>query len=99
MNGPEINGSAASTGDEPGEDFEAPDMRVMGVLTGQVRAVTPWPECRAHKEVQHRDAKPPWCDRCGWNRGRTAVEPAKVGEPRTGGWGTPSGPSGQGGAA
>lgn len=58
------------------------DARVLGVLTGQVRAEAPWPECGQHKEVQHRDGKPPWCGRCGWNRGRSAVEPRKMGEPR-----------------
>lgn len=23
------------------------------------------PRCNAHKPVQHRDGKPPWCGKCG----------------------------------
>lgn len=78
--------------DDMNIESDGPDEpeKVLGVLTGQVRAVPPWPVCHKHEEVQHRDANPPWCPRCGWNRGRTAVEPAKIGEPRRrGGWGTP----------
>lgn len=62
--------------------------RVLGVLTGQVPVDPPWPECAEHKEVQHRDAKPPWCRRCGWHRGRSASPAQKVGK-ANGGWGTP----------
>lgn len=45
------------------------------------------PDCPNHKEVQHRDGKPPWCNRCGWNRGRPGVDPIKWGF-GSGGWGT-----------
>lgn len=45
------------------------------------------PDCPNHKEVQHRDGKPPWCNRCGWNRGSEAVDPIKWGV-GSGGWGT-----------
>jgi hypothetical protein len=31
--------------------------------------------CENHKEVQHRDAKPPWCNSCGWSVGRPATSP------------------------
>ena len=41
-----------------------------------------FPPCENHREVQHRDAKPPWCDSCGWNRGRPAIAPVKYSEPR-----------------
>lgn len=27
------------------------------------------PGCADHREVQHRDRQPPWCDECGWSRG------------------------------
>lgn len=47
------------------------------VLTGQVPA-HPWPECPDHREVQHRDRKPPWCNTCGWNRGQT-IPPRQIG--------------------
>lgn len=49
------------------------------------------PHCPNHKEVQHRDGKPPWCNRCGWNRGSEGREddpgPIKWGF-GSGGWGT-----------
>lgn len=58
------------------------------VLTGQVPA-TPErvsgngvPECPDHKEVQHRDMEAPWCNTCGWNRGKPAVAAEQLGEPR-----------------
>lgn len=34
----------------------------------------PYPDCDWHIEVQHRDRKAPWCERCGWHRGRV-IEP------------------------
>lgn len=37
--------------------------------------VHPWPDCPDHREVQHRDYQPPWCNACGWNRGRPATKP------------------------
>lgn len=40
------------------------------------------PPCPTHLEVQHRDKMPPWCNTCGWNRGRPAILPRKIGEPR-----------------
>jgi hypothetical protein len=40
------------------------------------------PPCENHREVQHRDRLPPWCDACGWNRGRPAIAPHKYGDPR-----------------
>ena len=33
------------------------------------RPAEPWPDCPAHREVQHRDGQPPWCKACGWARG------------------------------
>lgn len=36
------------------------------------------PPCPNRREVQHRDRKPPWCDECGWNHGRSAVPAAQV---------------------
>lgn len=39
-------------------------------------------DCPDHHEVQHRDRKPPWCNACGWNRGRPAIPPRQVGKPR-----------------
>jgi len=47
------------------------------------RLAREWPECPEHKEVQHRDRKPPWCNTCGWNRGRPAIGARKVGTPRS----------------
>lgn len=38
----------------------------------------PWPDCPKHKEVQHRDGMSPWCNACGWNRGRPAVPPMQI---------------------
>lgn len=59
------------------------------VLTGQVPVSgNEPPPCPQHREVQHRDAKPPWCNRCGWRRGTTATSARKLGKPN-GGWGTP----------
>lgn len=55
------------------------------VLTGQVPV---YPPCREHREVQHRDGKPPWCHQCGWHRGRPATPAKKLGTPN-GGFGTP----------
>ena len=43
---------------------------------------TEWPECPEHREIQHRDGQPPWCHACGWNRGRPAIPPRKLGTPR-----------------
>lgn len=42
----------------------------------------PWPRCDDHREHQHRDGKPPWCNRCGWNRGRPAIVAQQYGTPR-----------------
>jgi hypothetical protein len=39
------------------------------------------PPCENHKEVQHRDQKPPWCNACGWNYGREAVQARQLGSP------------------
>ena len=36
------------------------------------------PPCPNHREVQHRDGKPPWCPDCGWNRGRPAVPARQI---------------------
>lgn len=48
-------------------------------------ALLGYPPCESHKEVQHRDAKPPWCDRCGWNRGRPALPARQMSDnPRLG---------------
>lgn len=41
------------------------------------------PPCPDHREVQHRDGKPPWCPRCGWNHGRPATPPRQVKMPAT----------------
>lgn len=40
------------------------------------------PACITHVEVPHRDGRPPWCNACGWNRGRLAVAAQKYGDPR-----------------
>lgn len=62
-------------------------------LTGQVR-VTPVsgnetepPPCPQHRETQHRDGQPKWCNRCGWTHGRPATPARKIGR-ANGGWGT-----------
>lgn len=34
------------------------------------------PECENHKEVQHRDGNPPWCNSCGW-RHMVPAKPAR----------------------
>lgn len=40
------------------------------------------PPCDRHIETQHRDGKPPWCNACGWNRGRPAIPARQIGTPR-----------------
>lgn len=57
------------------------------VMTGQVPV---YPDCREHREVNHNDGAPPWCNRCGWHRGADGT-PAKRYNSPNGGWGTPSG--------
>lgn len=42
-----------------------------------------WPFCPDHLEVQHRDGKPPWCETCGWNRGRPATPPTRISDVQT----------------
>lgn len=71
-----------------GPTEEPKEARVLGVLTGQVLHDPPWPECSDHREQSHREECPPYCRRCGWNRGRTAVAPRQIAKPN-GGWGTP----------
>lgn len=39
-----------------------------------------YPECEGHNELQKRDGKPPWCSRCGWNRGQPARPAKKYGQ-------------------
>ena len=34
------------------------------------------PPCEDHREVQHRDRRPPWCDSCGW-RHEVPARPAQ----------------------
>lgn len=67
--------------EKPSPEVHSPDSPVSGnhptgargvdhpVLTGQVPAYPEPPECPAHKEVQHRDGNPPWCNSCGWRHG------------------------------
>lgn len=38
--------------------------------------------CPDHFEVKHRDGKPAWCNKCGWNRGYPAQPAIKYGTPR-----------------
>lgn len=38
------------------------------------------PGCVEHKEVQHRDGKPRWCNACGWNWGHPMVFPQQYGK-------------------
>lgn len=47
-------------------------------LWGDQKAAAPWPACENHREVQHRDGMSPWCNDCGWNRGRPAVPPMQI---------------------
>ena len=44
----------------------------------KLREIAESPTCPNHREVQHRDRKPPWCPDCGWNRGRPAVPPRQI---------------------
>ena len=46
---------------------------------GEIKAEAP--PCPNHREVQHRDRKPPWCPDCGWNHGRPAVPPRQIDVP------------------
>lgn len=57
---------------------EAEQALLKGVLTGSAMPARDFPECDNHIEIQHRDGKPPWCRRCGWNRGRPATPAVKV---------------------
>lgn len=52
------------------------------LLDGKDAEKQDYPTCPDHREVQHRDRKPPWCDTCGWNRGRPAIAPEQHGTPR-----------------
>lgn len=45
------------------------------------------PPCPQHRETQHRDNQPKWCNRCGWTHGRPATPARKIGR-ANGGWGT-----------
>ena len=36
------------------------------------------PPCPDHREVQHRDGKPPWCKSCGWHYGHPSTPPMRV---------------------
>lgn len=36
------------------------------------------PTCRDHREVQHRDGKPPWCRACGWAHGHPATPARQI---------------------
>lgn len=42
-------------------------VEVMDLLDAadQLDAITPQPGCPAHRPVQHRDGKVPWCHACG----------------------------------
>lgn len=51
--------------------------RLISVVGGQAP-----PACPNHKEVQHRDRKPPWCNKCGWSHGQAAVPARPLGFPR-----------------
>jgi hypothetical protein len=33
--------------------------------------------CDEHKEVQHRDGNPPWCNACGWRHATPAAPPQR----------------------
>jgi hypothetical protein len=60
------------------------DALALGRRRGELTPEVPEraPDCEGHHEVQHRDGKLPWCNRCGWTRGRTALPPRKLGTPR-----------------
>lgn len=52
----------------------------------QIESLQPTPPpCPDHVERQHRDRKPPWCDRCGWQHAVSGRPAAQITErPRLG---------------
>lgn len=46
-------------------------------LAGEQPGPTP-PPCADHREVQHRDRKPPWCGACGWTHGSPGTPAAHL---------------------
>lgn len=60
--------------DRPGERGSV----TLSVTGASDAAATVWPECDNHREVQHRDGQSPWCNTCGWNRGRGSVPPMQI---------------------
>jgi len=75
----DMNQFCVQTKAEPPSCADDTDPPVPPVSTGY--DVT-FPACPDHHERQHRDMHPPWCDACGWNRGRVARAPQKFGNPR-----------------
>lgn len=75
-------GPTSPDADRPVATFFDPLDAERAVASVNAEAVPeePYPACRDHHEVQHRDGKPPWCEACGWNRGRPAVPPVQVKE-------------------
>lgn len=69
--------TAGPAGVEPrlGDSLRDRERKVLAEQGSRERP--PYPPCAGHKEVQHRDGKPPWCDACGWNRGHPAVPPVR----------------------
>lgn len=61
-----------SAGEVP---YESHALRIADLILGST--VTP-PPCDNHRETQHRDKRPPWCETCGWNHGRPAIQPFQV---------------------
>lgn len=58
----------------------SPPTKPNDALTAKAAAVTP-PPCANHKETQHRDAKPPWCNACGWRHAKPGTPAAKLSRP------------------
>lgn len=87
-NGLTVNERAAALRWFAGDDSAWPEVaasieRTVSRLAREREQDPEWPECEEHEEVQHRDRKPPWCNACGWNRGRPARPARKLGTPRS----------------
>lgn len=60
-------------------DTLAEGLRKGAEAVAHEKAMRVAPLCINHRERQHRDQQPPWCNECGWTRGREAIPAAKLG--------------------
>jgi hypothetical protein len=56
------------------------EVKVTPLVDAAVSGNEPPPPCLDHREIQHRDGKPPWCDACGWRHEMPARPAMKLGD-------------------